>query len=96
MSCFLAGGLVQTKSENDLDFLRSSVEKARFADDDDEDFPAFCAVLALGMRGGSDSLAILRKIPKEGLIGAEEIGKAIRWMEGKSTQRQAPTGQSLK
>ncbi len=93
MSCFLAGGLVQTKSENDLDFLRSSVEKARFADDDEE-VPAFCAVLALGMRGTSDSLAILRKIPKEYLIDSDEIRKAIQWMENESTPGRVTVGRS--
>ncbi len=95
MSCFLAGGLVQTKSENYLDFLRNSVEKARFADVDEEEFPAFCAILALGMRGGSDSLAVLRKIPKEYVIASDEIGKAIRWMESKSTAGPVATGPSV-
>src|SRR5947209_6597532 len=81
---------VQTKSENDLDFLRSSIEKAQFvADDDEKEFPAFCAELALGMRGTSDSLATLRKIPKADLIDAEEIRKAIQWMESNSTPIQA-------
>jgi len=96
MSCFLAGGLVQTKSESDLDFLRSTVERAQFvADDDETAFSAVCAALAWGMRGGSDSLAVLRKVAKVDVLGVEEIGKAIQWMESKSTQRQAPTGQSL-
>src|SRR6266478_2908707 len=93
MSCFLAGGLVQTKSKDDLDFLRSSVQKARFADDDEEELPAFCAVLALGMNGGGDSLAILRKIPKDYQI--DEIRKAIQWMETKSAPRQMHPEQSL-
>jgi hypothetical protein len=61
ISCFLAGGLVETKSGSDLHFLRTSVERAHFADDDEKDFPAFCAPLALGMMGRSDSLPILAK-----------------------------------
>jgi PBS lyase HEAT-like repeat len=36
MSFFLAGGLVGTTSESDLNFLKSSIETARSADDDDE------------------------------------------------------------
>ncbi len=96
MSCFLAGGLVETKLESDLDFLRSTVERAQFvADDDETAFSAVCAALALGMRGGSDSLAVLRKVAKADVIGVEEIGKAIQWMENKSTPRQAPDAQSL-
>jgi HEAT repeat protein len=96
MSCFLAGGLVETKSESDLDFLRSTVERVQFvADDDETAFSAVCAALALGMRGGSDSLAVLRKVAKVDVIGVEEIGKAIQWMESKSAPRQAPAGQSL-
>jgi hypothetical protein len=41
MTCFLAGGLVETKSESDLHFLKASVERANFADDDEKDWPAF-------------------------------------------------------
>ncbi len=96
MTCFLAGGLVETKSGSDLEFLRSSAERARFAAEDDERaFTAVCAALALGMMGGSDSLAVLRKVARADLIGSEEIGKAIRWMENKSNPRQATTGPSL-
>jgi len=51
MSCFLAGGLVETRSKSDLDFLRSTIERAHFVEDDEKDFQAFCAALALGMRG---------------------------------------------
>jgi hypothetical protein len=94
MSCFLAGGLVETKSESDLNFLRSTIERAHFADDE-MDFQAFCAALALGIRGTSDSLAILRKLPKEYLTDAVEIRKAIQWMESRSTPRETPTEQSL-
>jgi hypothetical protein len=47
------------------------------------------------MRGGDDSLAILRKIPKDYLIDSAEIRKATQWMESKSTPRQTPTGRSL-
>jgi len=83
ISCFLAGGLVETKSENDLNFLRNSVASARQADDDGWDFPGFCAALALGMRGGNDSLLLLRKAAKAD--DPEEIGKAIRWMEEKKS-----------
>jgi len=83
ISCFLAGGLVETKSENDLNFLRNSVASARHADDDGWDFPGFCAALALGMRGGNDSLLLLRKAAKAD--DPEEIGKAIRWMEEKKS-----------
>jgi HEAT repeat protein len=92
ISCFLAGGLVETKSEDDLHFLRSSVERARFADDDEKDFPAFCAALALGMMGRSDSLPILRKAAGADLLDSEEIGKAILWMENKSASGHATTG----
>ena len=86
ISCFLAGALVTTKSETDLHFLRDSVESARPADDDDWEFPAFCAALALGMRGGSDSLSLLREAAKTD--DTDEIGKAVRWMEKKPTPRQ--------
>jgi len=94
MSCFLAGGLVETKSGSDLGFLRSLAEKARFAaaDDSDEDFPAFCAALALGMMGRGDSLPILRKVAGADLLDSEEIGKAILWMEKKSVSGQPTTG----
>ncbi len=88
ISCFLAGRLVETKSESDLHFLRSAVEGAHFSDDDEKDFSAFCAALALGMMGRSDSLPILRKAAGD----SEEIGKAILWMENKSASRQATTG----
>jgi hypothetical protein len=93
MSCFLAGGLVETESETDLNFLKTSVESAHHADDDDWDFPGFCAALALGMRGGTDSLLLLRKAAKPDDM--EEIGKAIRWMEKKSTPRAVTAGPSL-
>ncbi len=96
MSCFLAGGLVETKSESDLDFLRSTVERAQIvADDDEMEFSAVCAALALGMRGGDDSLAVLSKVARVDVIGVEEIGKAIQWMESKSRSNQATTGPSL-
>jgi len=96
MSCFLAGGLVETKSESDLDFLRNTIERAQIvADDDEAAFSAVCAALALGMRGGGDSLAELRKVAKVDVLGVEEIGKAIQWAESKSTPRQTPTEQSL-
>jgi hypothetical protein len=96
MSCFLAGGLVATKSQSDLDFLRSTVERAHFAGDDDEkDFQGFCAALALGMRGGDDSVAILRKIPKDYLVDSAEIKKAIQWIESRSTPRPTPTEPSI-
>ena len=36
ISCFLAGGLVETKSESDLSFLRNSIESVRHADDDQD------------------------------------------------------------
>jgi hypothetical protein len=93
ISCFLAGGLVQAKSEADLNFLRNSVESARHAEDDDWDFPGFCAALALGMRGGSDSLLLLRKATKAN--EQEEIEKAIRWMEKKSIPKPARAKASL-
>lgn len=83
MSCFLAGALVETKSETDLNFLRNSVASARHAGDDGWDFPGFCAALALGMRGGNDSLLLLRKTAKAD--DPEEIEKAIRWMEEKKS-----------
>jgi hypothetical protein len=96
MSCFLAGGLVETKSENDLEFLRMSVERARLsADDDGRAFTGVCAALTLGMMGRHDSLPLLRKVATADLIDSEEIGKAIRWMENKTEPRQATTGQSL-
>lgn len=84
ISCFLAGALVATKSVTDLHFLRNSVASAR-PTDDDWGFPAFCAALALGMRGGSDSLSLLRKAAKAN--DTDEIGKAVRWMEKKSNPR---------
>lgn len=75
ISCFLAGGLLETKSESDLNFLRNSVASP--------DFPGFCAALALGMRGGNDSLSLLRKVVKAN--GPEEVEEAIRWMEEKKS-----------
>jgi hypothetical protein len=88
MSFFLAGGLVATTSESDLNFLRSSIETARSADDDDETaMPALSAALTLGMMGGSDSVPLLRKVAKDDNIGVDEIGKAIRWMETKSIRQ---------
>jgi hypothetical protein len=95
MSCFLAGGMVQTKSQSDLDFLRSSAETARFADDDEAAFSAVCAALALGMRGGSDSLAVLQKVANADVLGVEEVGKAVQWIASKSTPGQTPRAQSL-
>ncbi len=88
MSSFLAGGLVGTTSESDLNFLKSSIETARSADDDGETaMPALSAALTLGMMGGSDSLPLLRKVAKDDNIGVEEIGKAIRWIENKSIRQ---------
>lgn len=95
MTCFLAGGLVEAKSESDLHFLRGSVERANFADDDEKDWPAFCAALALGMMGSSDSLPIMRKAVGADLLDSEELGKAIQWMESKSNSRQTTIGPSL-
>jgi len=88
MSFFLAGGLVATTSESDLNFLRSSIETARSADDDGETaMPALSAALTLGMMGGSDSLPLLRKVAKDDNIAVEEIGKAIRSIEAKSIRQ---------
>lgn len=82
MAFYLAGGLVRTTSKSDLNFLRRSVETARFADDGDEsDLPGLSAALTLGMMRRSDSLGLLRRLPKDSI---EEIGKAIRWTERKS------------
>lgn len=88
MSYFLIGGLVDTPSDSDLNFLRSSVETARFTDDDDESgLPVLSAALALGMMGRSDSLPILRKVAKHDSVAIEEITKAILWIESKPTRR---------
>lgn len=88
MSYFLVGGLVEATSESDLSFLRSSVENAQFVDEDDESaLPGLSAALALGMRGESDSLALLRKIAKQQSICSEEIAEAIRWIENKTAPR---------
>ena len=89
ISCFLAGGLVETKSETDLNFLRNSVDSVRHADDKDLGLQGFCAALALGMRGGNDSLSLLRKVAKAD--GPEEIGEAIRWIEEKKPNPKRPT-----
>lgn len=91
ISCFLAGGLVETKSEADLHFLRRSVQSARLVDDNEKSFAGFCAALALGMKGSSDSLPMLRKFAGTDLVDSEEIGKAILWIEEKSASRQALT-----
>ncbi len=97
MSYFLAGGLVEATSESDLNFLRSSVVTARFVDDDDDEsaLPALSAALALGMMGRSDSLAVLRKVAREHIVGSEEIAKAIRWIENKSIPRRSTARASL-
>jgi len=87
--CFLAGGLIDTQSEADLQFLRGSVESARLADENENSFAGFCAALALGMKGRSDSLPILRKFAGADLADSEEIGKAILWIERKSVSRQS-------
>lgn len=93
MSCFLAGALVQSQSESDLDFLKSLVEGARFTDDDDEsDFPASCAALTLGMMGRRDSLPVLRKVAGAELFDSEEVEKAILWIENKSALDPARVG----
>ena len=85
MSAFLAGGLVDATSQGDLDFLRSSIEKARFDDDeDDSEFPALSAALTLGMRGSKESIELLRKVAEADTFGSAEVGKAIRWMEKRS------------
>jgi HEAT repeats len=91
ISCFLAGGLVETESEADLHFLRRSVESARLADDNEKSFGGLCAGLALGMKGRSDSLPILRKFAGADLVDSEEIGKTILWIERKFPSRQAIT-----
>ena len=90
ISCSLAGGLVDSKSETDLHFLRSLVEGVHLGDDD-QDFPAFCAALTLGMMGSSDSLPLLRKAAGADLLDSEEIGKAILWMESQSNSRLVAT-----
>ena len=79
MSFFLAGGLVGTTSESDLNFLRNSVST-----NDESGAPALSAALTLGMMERSDSLGLLRKVENDDAIGVEEIGKAIRWIEKKS------------
>jgi HEAT repeats len=89
LSCFLAGGLVDTNSEADLNFLRRSVERARLTDDNEKSFVGFCAALALGIKGRSDSLPILRKFVGTDLVNSEEIGKAVLWIERKSASGQA-------
>jgi len=80
ISCFLAGGLVDTESETDLNFLKSAVKSAHRADDEDWDFPGFCAALALGMRGGTDSLSLLRMAAKPDDM--EEIGAPLPATKG--------------
>ena len=96
MSCFLAGGLVGANSRSDLEFLNHLAEGARFTSADDErSFPAVCAALALGMMGRIDSLPVLRKIAGADLIGSEEVGKAIRRMEGKTSFGPPKNGQFL-
>lgn len=95
MSYFLTGGLVDTPSDSDLNFLRSSVETAQVTDDDDESLPALSAALALGMMGTSDSLPILRKVAKQDSVASEEITKAIRWIENKPTRRRSGTRTSM-
>jgi hypothetical protein len=47
------------------------------------------------MMGRSDSLPILRRAAGADLLDSQEIGKAILWMENKSTSGQATTGPSL-
>jgi hypothetical protein len=82
MTFFLIGGLVATTSESDLNFLKKTIETARFADDGNpSDLLGFSAALTFGMMRRSDSLGLLRKLPKDSI---EEIGKAIRWTESKS------------
>jgi HEAT repeats len=89
ISCFLAGGLVETQSHGDLNFLRRLVESAQIADDNEKSFVGTCAALALGVKGRSDSLPILRKFVGTDLSDSEEIGKAILWIERKSVSGQA-------
>jgi hypothetical protein len=88
MSYWLTGALVGTTSESDLNFLKSSIEAARLADDDDESaLPALSAALVLGMMGRRDSLPLLRKVANDENIGVEEIGKAIRWIENNNISK---------
>lgn len=91
ISCFLAGGLVETASETDLRFLRRSVESARPGDDDEKSFEGFCAALALGMKARSESLPILRKFAGADAFDSPEIGKSMLWIERKPASRRATT-----
>jgi hypothetical protein len=91
ISCFLAGGLVETEAEADLQFLRRSIDSARIDDENEKSFAGFCAALALGMKGRNDSLPILQKFAGADLVDSEEIGKAILWIERRSVSREAIT-----
>jgi hypothetical protein len=97
MSYFLAGGLVQTKSERHLEFLKASIERAtaKGSEDDDEAFPAVSAALALAMTGRSDVLPALRNFQQLGLVDSDEIAKAIRWIENKPGTEPAATGSAV-
>lgn len=94
MSFYLAGALVEARSESDLNFLRKSVETARFTDDGDESaLPGLSAALTLGMMGRNDSLALLRPLANDDNI--QEIRKAVRWIESKSAPHTTnPTSRS--
>lgn len=85
VSYFLAGALVDSKSEQDMSFLRNSVEGALSAKDTDETpSAAISASLALAMMGRKDSLPLLRKVAKMDTLPADEIQKAVLWIEKKS------------
>lgn len=84
MSYSLAGALVDAKSEEDLSFLRNLVEAALSATDTDEaPSAAISASLALALTGEKDSLPLLRRVAKLDTLPADEIQKAVIWIESK-------------
>jgi hypothetical protein len=89
MSCFLAGALVDPNSPRDIQFLKTLLGNVRFDDPDADEIPAYCAALALGMIGGRDSLALLRKAAGPNPVDTDELGKAIHWIESSAASKPA-------
>lgn len=89
---YLAGGMVGTTSESDLNFLKRSIQIAPLSDDGEPGMPAISAALALGMMARNDSLGLLRKIAKEDEIGSAEIAEALRWIENRRSAQHTGAG----
>lgn len=86
MSYVYGGGLVPATDREfleDLILIKKAVA-ARDPWNDDEIAPAFNAALALAATGRSDALPALREFKQLQLTNADEIAKAMRWIENRN------------